>query len=629
MKARNRHNVCILGSEASGKTCFIAALATLGQVRGDRNFVVAAPEDAGTQAWLNNLSRSLNGGTWPSSTTATRMYEFTLEYARVPFHLTIIDYSGEAFRRGFDNLDPESLTNLQEHLFQADAIFMLLDPVADLDVSATGTAGDEVREQRLSALFNAIVKCVHVDESDSGNKDLGRNVALLVTKADCIPAGVKQGGAAALIKKTVPKFFETVKGRSAKLDCFFISAVGGDNSAAGDLPSPPVPIAPEGYEELFKWLSRRRKSASWKRAWRWFYPKAAFVLLVLAVLVVVLFSLEGNKLSVLDDTSASENSKVDASNWPFLFRDDEASNLIDTLIGGRIDGLRGDLEHARSFPEIARMRTSLEGLSRYGNHTYSDEIARLYKAIDNKAEELHYDLINSTTDPEARIAAINTYRKEYPRGRFMNEVAGLETATVDQQNARARQDINRIVPGQAKQSWAEFLLNKAAAVDGYRKEHAPAYLRERMESASRLATLIASKDNYTVTARSARTLTDSRWTALIVSVNGKEVLKTESIDNTTPNWDHRGVVNWRPGDKIGIEWRYVGNWPDGPIAVLDNDSLDSLKILSGAVRLNPSDKKGYLDNSQIPMASFVISDINDAIWADFNEFIFPGGYWTK
>lgn len=629
MRVGNRCHVCILGSEASGKTCFIAALATLGQVQGDQDFVVAAPEDTGTQAWLNILSRSLNGGIWPPSTTATSMYEFTLEYARAPFHLTIMDYSGEAFRRGFDNLDPESLTSLQDHLFQADAVFMLLDPVADLDVSETGAAGAEMREQRLSALFNAIVKCVHVDENDSGNKAWGRNVALLVTKADCISAAVKKRGAAALIKEKVPKFYETVKGRSAMFDCFFISAVGGDNSAAGVLPSPPVPIAPEGYEALFRWLSRSRKSAIRRRAKRRFFQIAAVVLIFAAVISVVFLLREERRLAVLGDPSASENSKVDASNGFFPFRGGEARVLIDSLIGGRVEAMREELEHARAFPELTRMRTNLENLSRYGNHTYSDEIARLFKAIDDRAEELHYALIKSTTDPMDRLAAIAAYRKEYPRGRFMDEVAALETEARDQLNTGSRQDINRIVPGQARRSWADFLLNKATAVDGYRKEHAPSHLRERMESASRLARLIASNDNFTVTARSARKLADSRPTVLIVSVNGKEALRTERKDHTIPNWEHRAIVNWRPGDKIGIVWQYEGNWLDGPIAGLDSDSLDSLKILSGTVTLNPSDKKEYLDNSQVPTASFSINDINDEMWADFDEFIFPGGYWTK
>ncbi|MDR1613169.1 MAG: hypothetical protein LBT97_10385 [Planctomycetota bacterium] len=629
MKAGNRHNVCILGSEASGKTCFIAALATLGQVRGDRNFVIAAPEDAGTQAWLNILSRALTGGTWPPSTTATNMYEFTLEYARAPFRLTLMDYSGEAFRRGFDNLDPESLTNLQEHLFRADAVFMLLDPVADLDVAGTAAAGEELREQRLSALFNAIVKCVHMDESDGGNRALGKNVALLVTKADCIPAGVKKEGAAALIKKTAPKLYATVKDCSSMLDCFFVSAVGGDNSAAGALPAPPVPIAPEGYEDLFRWLSRCRKSAIWKRTRQRFFPWVAVASLLLAAALAGVFLLEGRRLSVLRDPSASENGKVAAATGRFLLRGGEARNVIDGLVGGRINAMRGELEPARSFAELARLRSGLEDLSRYGNNTYADEIARLFKAVDDRAEELHHDLIVSATDPEARIAAINAYRKEYPNGRFVNELADLETATLDQQDARSRQDINRIVPGQARQSWADFLLTKAAAVDGYRKERAPAHLRERMEAASRLARFIASRDNYAVTARSARTLAGPRPTLLVVSVNGREALRTESRDHTIPNWEHNAQVNWRPGDKIGIEWRYVGYWSDGAIAGLDSDSLDALRILSGTVALNPSDKKEYLDDSRAPTASFVIGDLDDALWADFDEFIFPGGYWSK
>lgn len=117
------YSICILGSEASGKTCFIAALAALGQVRGSSDYIIIAPENPRTQTWLNTLSRSLNNGAWPPSTTATDMYDFTLEHEGKPRRVTIMDYAGEAFRQGFDNLDPDKLTNLQEHLFQADSVF--------------------------------------------------------------------------------------------------------------------------------------------------------------------------------------------------------------------------------------------------------------------------------------------------------------------------------------------------------------------------------------------------------------------------------------------------------------------------------------------------------------------------
>jgi len=204
----------------------------------------------------------------------------------------------------------------------------------------------------------------------------------------------------------------------------------------------------------------------------------------------------------------------------------------------------------------------------------------------------------------------------------------LEAKTHNKKEAQERQSIHRIKPGQAKQTWSNFLLTKATAVDDYRRQHAPMQLRERMEAASQLARKCATTDRYKITVHSAKNLADVRPTLLIVTANGKK-FQTEKQEHTNPNWDKTESITWRPGDKIRIEWRYVGWYPDGPIAELESDALDSLKFLSGAVELEPSDKRGYLDQLKPPTVSLSIDGIKQEDWAAFKEFIYPGDYWGK
>ncbi len=297
----------------------------------------------------------------------------------------------------------------------------------------------------------------------------------------------------------------------------------------------------------------------------------------------------------------------------------------------RLRNIRNDLEQVAALHELERIRSALEEASRYRNHTYSDVIHNLFKKIDDKGEELHWNIINSSTDPGDRMKRIEDYRKEYPLGKFKEEINKLSEDAYDSKGASERQTINMIRPGQAKTSWQSYLQRKAAAVDGYRKEYVSVpSLQEKMESASKLAGILATQSDFDITVKWAEKLSDARPTIVIITVNDKEMFRTESQDNARPNWDKSEKVNWNPGDKIGIEWRYHGGWwLDGPIAVQESNDLDSLKILSGLLELNPSEKQEYLSPEKKPQLSLSIEGIDNDIWAIFHEFIYPGGYWSK
>lgn len=502
--------------------------------------------------------------------------------------------------------------------------FILLDPITDLDVKGSSSDTDELREQRLSALFNAVIKCVYHGEEGSERNKLRKNVALLITKSDSIPPLIRKENAASLIEKAAPKFYATVRDRSSNFGCFYISAVGGDNSNVDCMPSPPSPVAPEGYGELFNWLHEREQSAARRRIVMKILPLAVAMLVILAGRV----GYEWWNLSVLNSPTASESSKIAASKKMFLLKK-KARELLDGQIGNSLESMRNELETIRSFPDLNSMRTRVAKLSDYENHTQSHELALFLQKIDDRAERLHYDIIKGSTRPEDRIERFEKYRQEYPNGRYLKELDELVTGAHYQQDARVRQEINSVFPGQSERAWPDYLRKKATLVDKYRREHAKNELRGRMESASNFARLLADQRGYTVTLHFAEKLSSDVASSVIVTINGKEALDSGKQTHTRPNWDMDAPVTWSPGDKIALEWRYGGWWTDGPMAVLHSGSIDSLKILSGSVELTPAEKKGYLDSVQPPKVLFSIKGITDEMWRDFQEFIEPGGYWGK
>lgn len=619
-----RHRVCILGSEASGKTCFIGALAVLGQVEGSIDFKIYAPQDSHTQNWLNTLARLLKDGSWPPSTPDTRLYDFILEYGGAALRITLMDYSGEAFRRGFDDLDPESLADLQKHVLDADTILILLDPLADLGILGGEEGDGAVREQRLSALFNTVLK--YSNTGTDKNMRTSKNVALLVTKSDLVPTELRDAGAERLVRQAVPKFYATVRDNSVACGCFFISAVGGDHSGTGPMPAPPSPIRPQGYGDLFKWMVSRRNQARMKKFFWKALPFAVVALLVLAGE----FFYENRMLAVLNDPSASEKAKSDASKKRYILMKKNVEIIVSELMSSRIDDIRVELGDASTFESLNRLRSRLEELRDYGNHTYSYDMDGLSGDIDRKLEDLYFARIRGIDSSEGKKEACDEYLKQYPQGRYVDDVHRILAELGARSDRDARQKINLIVPGTIKRNLPDFLLRKAAAVDGYRKEHAEQHLRERMERASRLASKLASERNYAITIHSAEELAAVYSTQMIVRDGKREdMAKSEMVDDMTPRWGTRFNLSWQPGDKIEIEWRYTGWWPDGPIAVRSDDELDSLKILSGKVELVPDAKKDLLNATKKTLAVFSVDGIEDGAWQDFHDFIYPGNYWQR
>src|SRR5271157_5039567 len=89
--------VCLLGSEGSGKTCFLAGLAVLGEPNRHTR-VTVKPTDSVTVDYLDELSRTLRCQQWPPPTSMTTILNMTIGLRGKLIDVLIVDYPGEDFR---------------------------------------------------------------------------------------------------------------------------------------------------------------------------------------------------------------------------------------------------------------------------------------------------------------------------------------------------------------------------------------------------------------------------------------------------------------------------------------------------------------------------------------------------
>ena len=125
--------ICVLGSEAAGKTCFLGGLAILSEPNRDSHIhVIGAEEDteatngSPSQQFLNEVAATLRAGDWPPPTTLTREIELDIRFRDRLFRFDVIDYPGESFREALNELDESRQKVLLDHMIKADFLLLLV-----------------------------------------------------------------------------------------------------------------------------------------------------------------------------------------------------------------------------------------------------------------------------------------------------------------------------------------------------------------------------------------------------------------------------------------------------------------------------------------------------------------------
>lgn len=428
----------ILGSTAAGKSTFIGGLGLLGSADRNLGIQVHAKENADSKGlvYLKRLKSFLNNQEWPPPSHTTEVIELSFIYKSSVIEITLIDYPGIDFQEELSKLDSEKNPALFKAYQDADFLIILLDAKVDLNIGNDGSAvlKNQALERQESILQVIREKMLQKNATifDLINnlrlKRIPLNIALVITKIDQLPQIQNSEDAENLIKNEAKNFYDNILNLDSKVEVFALSAVGNTELIEVEgrkILMPAKVLNPVGYDEIFDWIIKVRKTVSWG-------PTIVYAGLVglLLILFSCLLLIQKNEVQViiadgnLTPTQKLERIKNVFIGIPVFLNDEEAKNrLIDSIAEGfekRIALLPGESEALyQEIKDIEKIRVKYPRIQ--------SRLESILEQAYAKREDALFEKIKITYSEKDSdfIKKANVFLREFPNGRHGPKVREL------------------------------------------------------------------------------------------------------------------------------------------------------------------------------------------------------------
>lgn len=253
--------IAVIGTEGSGKTVFITALAKYLSTIGSRG-VFLNPQGVKTLKYVESVWQTLQQGDWPPSTPPGQLFElqWNLEVnGELESEVHLIDVAGQDLRLLFGDEEeriskkgslPESMRKLADYCSEADIVMFLIN-LKDFE----GEGNLKQRTENEAAIKGAM-------DYLSG-KGRCKSFCLIITQVDLyqqLAAG--RGSWDSLIQKAVPYVYGAYL-KSKKTSTFLVSAVNKTRVTVDNTGNPlrmPEPgFGSDGFEHVVDWLIKEVK----------------------------------------------------------------------------------------------------------------------------------------------------------------------------------------------------------------------------------------------------------------------------------------------------------------------------------------------------------------------------------
>ena len=657
MTQTQQYSVTLIGTEGTGKTCFLAGLAVLGLDPLSKTPFLVLPPDEETKRYLNNLMGTLQNGSWmpPTNISTLISFDLFLKRTKTTLRLQVLDYSGESFKKAFNELTPEAAQMFSEHLAKSKVVLLLLD-ANDL-VSIRSEDDRRLLSEKIRAQFAAVWEKLGA----------GTDIGVLVTKSDSIPelkkaaTGRNRGTRAAelFVEEYLGDFKDTLRALAhiegfqgignidnRKIVFFPVSAVGATDVATGR-PAKDG-LQPYGYDAVFQWVAERPDRLITKRTWS--ITLIALVFIVAGLAVAGLLHKGGQ---VIEDTRDEKFQKIVEDSHLTVFEKLEQFNefrpLTDNMhefrrkvVDEELDDRARRLNSAQDNRALEEIRGELVQLEELGVGGAENQLRLLKEAVDNKLEDYYFDRVdnaNKANNPN-REAYAKDFLDRYPnapRGEDVKQM--LDQWGLDKMRL-AKSLINEIAVSSPSQ-----LRNKMERVGSFLREYEDRLTpseQEEMRGAMELSRKFLENTDYAVTLKQYGGFASGRgYVRLNIAINdNKRSVHTSSSGSvTTVNPGNTFNVRWQSGEKIALEIETGIGPPSGWVKVASREvsGVDAIALLNGRQSLTPttSGRGGWdwsIPSRMAESGYFVVSEIQDISqeqWKAFEKYIKPGNGWRE
>ena len=616
--------VCLLGSEGSGKTCFLAGLAILGEPNRASPLTVT-PTDQITASYLDELANTLRRQEWPPPTNMTNVLTIRVGIDSSLIEIVVVDYPGEDFREALRTLQYEQIETLYEHYAQADAILLLFDPHTDLPKS--GTVREEQIERQMAHLRAIADIWAERCKKKPGEAQSYVDVGVILTKCDTIPSLQTPPQAQTYFRSHAEGLDQKLRQNANEVKYFALSAIGGECVSEDHDPEQAIPsqtLQPFGYDQLFQWVRRRhaRRRTRRRRLAMW---ATAITVVALCIAYFGYDAFARTRLyAVLDNPNISTVEKLqrtaDASDDGVLQR--RAELLRDELVE-----VEGDLNDADSESDISLLISVLGQYREARPGALASEIDDLLQVADDRKQDILFRLVTDSYNEKGNDFTEHAakFLREYSTSSRCDKVRELLGFYRTQQQQAARQRIKAIAIHDQSS-----LLGKSERIFEFLDEYGMALAEEEktlMKRAAELGRQFSERHTYSLTLRRSGGFLKPRSQGVWLVVDGNIVEKRDSSGaSRSVTWPQEVLkIQWQSGESVKIILRDRA-YGDEDVAWMEDRGAVALRLL-GSKQVLTRFAEGWKEYCDEAFVEYQVTGISEEDWKAVEAYLTPGGAW--
>ncbi len=620
---RSVQPVCLLGSEGSGKTCFLAGLAVLREPNRPSALTVI-PTDTVTVEYLDELAQTLRCGQWPPPTNMTTLLRMRVGLDGKAIETLMVDYPGEDFRNELRKLKREDIEILYDHYAHSESILLLFDP--DQDVRALhDPARRSLQIERQLAHLQAIAD-IWAERTGGVAQPSQRHVdvAIIVTKADRDPALTGRRATRRFFRDHAGALDAKIRQQAHLVEYFPLSAVGQSCMQEVDGRQerfPAAELSPTGYDAIFDWVVNKQSRRTVRRR-----LKTCGALLALLTIFVGLgmgwraYQQSRSRDQLADPRLSSIDKLKLTQSIPSL---PERSELITT----ELERYREAITAATDEPSLNEVLERLRELEEIHPGAIKSRIDEVKQEAKDKNELLLYQRTKDGLDNQSADfrELAERFLQEYPGSSRCEDVRKWISQSVqrDHENDRQRiknlQVVDKASLGEKSERLVEFVQKYEAMLTSSEAK--------RIRRAAELAKQFCELNTYTLTLKRYGGFAASRSQSLLLYLDGQKFHEYPAPSASKEvTWSESPLrIQWKAGQAVRVVLRNY-TWRNADVAWSEDKGPTALRILGGErpfAQVLP-DWTSYVEN---PFAQFEVADITSDDLRALDQYILPGVEW--
>ncbi|OQB42918.1 MAG: hypothetical protein BWY09_00351 [Candidatus Hydrogenedentes bacterium ADurb.Bin179] len=424
--------ICIIGSEGSGKSCLLAGLQILNDATLDSSFDLHHNSKSGR--FFHQAADALRRGEWPTGTTQEVIVETEVAFKGKQFLLKLIDYPGEVVRQVFGQYR-EQKSELLDVIQQAGFILLLIDGEKDFEAPE-----DRIKRTLYQERLNALIQVIRYRKRQPSYEHV--RFAVLITKADSAPESIyAPEKARSYLQRLHPHLLNRLLKHDENLMVFGVSATGGVTSGRDGKPIPPKGLQPQGYESIFDWMAVEEQESLQHTQERLRKLRSDFtrkkLVLGLALAVIIILPIAGFspvktwwQITKADAILAGDTAAVGSDSFSRYFSQMklDRQNAALAQLG---ENVRGLLENA-TLVDIIALYQGIAAFSRTLEGKQKETVLAILNSIEaNVCDSIASFYDNRDANPDQFLAAADLCLKSIPAGECYEKIKNWKQAFDD------------------------------------------------------------------------------------------------------------------------------------------------------------------------------------------------------